>query len=62
LEQHGVNIQTKIEELEYVNQSYIEREKAKDDSIAMLVDQIMTLTERLKELERKQYQEQIPFN
>ena len=38
-----------------------ERDKAKDDSISMLSDQILTLTERLKELERKQYQHQIPY-
>ncbi len=39
----------------------MEREKAKDDSIAMLADQLLTLTERLKKLERKQ-QSQFQFN
>jgi integrase len=62
LERQGADIQTKIEELELINQSYREREKSKDDSIAMLADQLMTLTERLKEVERKQYQQQIPYN
>ena len=61
LERQGADIQTKIEELELINQSYREREKSKDDSIAMLADQLMTLTERLKELERKQSQQQIPY-
>jgi hypothetical protein len=51
-----------MEELEYLNQSHMEREKAKDDSIAMLADQILTLTERMKDLERKQYQQQIPYS
>jgi len=38
-----------------------ERDKTKDDSISMLADQILTLTERLKELERKQQQQQIQY-
>ena len=50
--------QTKIKELEFISQSLRERDKTKDDSISMLADQILTLTERLKELERKQYQQQ----
>ena len=62
LERQGADIQTKIEELEFLNQSLRERDKTKDDSISMLADQIMTLTERLKDLERKQYQQQIPYS
>src|SRR5690348_14689648 len=62
LERQGADIQTKIEELELLNQSYREREIAKDDSIAMLADQLLTLSERLKEIERKQYQQHIPYN
>jgi len=62
LERQGADIQTKIEELEFVNQSLRERDKTKDDSISMLADQILTLTERLKMLERKQYQQQIPYS
>ena len=61
LERQGADIQTKIEELEYLNQSMRERDKTKDDSISMLADQILTLTERLKELERKQQQQQIQY-
>jgi hypothetical protein len=55
LERQGADIQAKIEELELLNQSLRERDKTKDDSISILADQIMTLTERLKDLERKQY-------
>ena len=61
LERQGADIQTKIEELEILNQSMRERDKTKDDSISMLADQILTLTGRLKELERKQQQQQIQY-
>jgi integrase len=57
LERQGADIQAKIEELEFLNQSLRERDKSKDDSISLLADQIVTLTERLKELEQKQYQQ-----
>ena len=56
LERQGADIQTKIEELELLNQSLRERDKSKDDSISMLADQLVNLTERLKELEQKQQQ------
>ena len=62
LERQGADIQTKIEVLEYQNQSLRERDKTKDDSISMLADQILTLTERLKDIERKQQQSQFQFN
>jgi uncharacterized coiled-coil protein SlyX len=52
------DIQSKIEELEYLNQTFIERDKTKDDFISMLADQLMVLTERLKEVERKQQPQQ----
>jgi len=61
LERQGADIQTKIEELEILNQSLRERDKTKDDSISMLADQILTLTDRLKEIERKQ-QSNFQFN
>ena len=61
LERQGADIQSKIEELEFLNQSLRERDKTKDDSISMLADQILTLTERLKDLERKQYQQQFQY-
>jgi len=56
LERQGADIQSKIDELELLNQSLRERDKSKDDSISLLADQIVNLTERLKELEQKQYQ------
>jgi hypothetical protein len=45
---------SKVEELEEVNQSLRERDQRKDDAITLLSDQLLTITERLKELERKQ--------
>jgi len=54
LERQGADIQSKIEELEYLNQSLRELDKTKDDSISMLSDQLIALTDRLKDLERKQ--------
>ena len=45
---------SKVNELEEVNQSLRERDTRKDDAIAMLSDQLLTITERLRELERKQ--------
>ncbi|MBA3284079.1 MAG: site-specific integrase [Nitrosopumilus sp.] len=54
LERQGADIMSKVNELEEVNQSLRERDVRKDDAIAMLSDQLLTITERLKELERKQ--------
>ncbi len=54
LERQGADIMSKVNELEEVNQSLRERDRSKDDAIAMLSDQLLTITERLKELERKQ--------
>ena len=61
LERQGADIQSKIEELEYLNQSLRERDKTKDDSISMLADQLIALTERLKEIERKQQQPTVSY-
>ena len=54
LERQGADILSKVNELEEVNQSLRERDKSKDDAITMLSDQLLTITERLKELERRQ--------
>ena len=62
LERQGADIQSKIDELELLNQSLRERDKSKDDSISLLADQIVNLTERLKEIEQKQYQNKSNFN
>jgi prefoldin subunit 5 len=48
------DIQSKIEELEELNQSLRNRDKMKDDAIAQLSDQVMALTARMQEFERKQ--------
>jgi hypothetical protein len=54
LERKGADIQSKVDELEELNQSLLERDRTKDDAIAQLSDQLMTLTVRLQEVERKQ--------
>jgi integrase len=54
LERHGADIQSRIDELEELNQSLRERDRTKDDAIAQLSDQLMTLTVRLQEIERRQ--------
>jgi integrase len=54
LERQGADIQSKVEELEYVNSSLRERDKVKDDAISHLSDQLIALSTRLQELERKQ--------
>ncbi|MGE5661191.1 MAG: hypothetical protein ACM3X1_02980 [Ignavibacteriales bacterium] len=53
LERQGADIQSKIEELEELNQSFRERDKMKDDAIAHLSDQLMALTARIQDLERR---------
>ena len=55
LERQGADIQSKINELEELNQSFRERDKMKDDAIAHLSDQLMALTARTQDLERRQY-------
>jgi len=54
LERHGADIQSKVEELEELNQSLRRHDKMKDDAIAHLSDQLVAITSRLQELERKQ--------
>jgi hypothetical protein len=54
LERQEADIQTKVEELEDLNQSLRNRDKMKDDAISQLSDQLMALTTRMQELERKQ--------
>ena len=38
----------------FVNQALRNRDKMKDDAIAQLSDQVMALTARMQEMERKQ--------
>ena len=54
LERQGADIQTKVEELEDLNQALRNRDKMKDDAIAQLSDQLMAISTRLQELGRKQ--------
>lgn len=54
LERQGVDIQSEIEELEELNQSFSKRDKMKDDAIAQLSDQLMRLAIRLQEIARNE--------
>jgi hypothetical protein len=54
ISKQGADIQSKVEELEDVNSSLRERDKVKDDAIAHLSDQLIALSSRLQELERRQ--------
>ncbi|MGB6595154.1 MAG: hypothetical protein WBE68_26940, partial [Candidatus Nitrosopolaris sp.] len=54
LERQGADIQSKVEELEALNQSMRDRDKLKDDAIAHLSDQLMALTTRLDSIEKRQ--------
>jgi hypothetical protein len=53
LERQGANIQTKVEELEELYQLLRNRDKLKDDAIAHLSDQLLALSTRLQEIERR---------
>jgi hypothetical protein len=54
LERQGAGIQSKVEELELLNQSLNNRDKLKDDAISQLSDQLVGLSTRLQEIERRQ--------
>jgi hypothetical protein len=54
LERQGADIQSKVEELEDLNQALRNRDKMKDDAIAQISDQVMALTARMQEFERRQ--------
>ena len=54
LERQGADIQSKVGELEELNQSLRQRDKIKDDAISQLSDQLMALTTRMQEIERRQ--------
>ena len=53
LERQGADIQSKVEELEQLNQSMRDRDKLKDDAIAHLSDQLIALTARLDSIEKR---------
>ena len=52
LERQGADLQTKIEELQIINQSLRENDKVKEDALAHLSDQLLVLSERIQQLER----------
>jgi uncharacterized coiled-coil protein SlyX len=54
LERKGADIQSKVDELEELNHSLVEHDRTKDDAITQLSDQLVTLTVRLQEIERRQ--------
>jgi integrase len=54
LERQGADIQSKVDELEALNQSMRDRDKLKDDAIAHLSDQLIALTTRLDSIEKRQ--------
>jgi len=54
LERQGADIQTKVEEVKELNQSLRQQDKVKDDAIAQLSDQLVSLSARLQEIERRQ--------
>jgi TolA-binding protein len=45
LERQGADLQTKIEELQIINQSLRENDKVKEDALANLSDQLLILKE-----------------
>jgi hypothetical protein len=53
LERQGADIQTKVEELEALNQAMRDRDKLKDDAIAHLSDQLLAITARLDSIEKR---------
>ena len=48
--EHNEHIQSKVEELEELNQSFRNRDKLKDDAIAQLSDQLLAISIRLQEV------------
>ena len=54
LERQGADIQSKVEELEEINQSLRNPDKLKDDAISQSSDQLVSLSTRLQEIERRQ--------
>jgi hypothetical protein len=55
LERQDADLQTKIEELQLINQSLRENDKVKEDALAHLSDQLLVLSERIQQLEKNRY-------
>jgi hypothetical protein len=54
LERQGADMQSRVEELEQLNQAIMNRDKLKDDAIAHLSDQLIALNARLDSIESRQ--------
>ena len=54
LNRQGADLETKIEELQLINQSLRENDNVKEDALAHLSDQLLVLSERIQQLERNQ--------
>ena len=54
MERQGADLQTKIDELQLINQSLRENDKVKEDALTHLSDQLLILSERIQQLERRQ--------
>ena len=55
LERQDADLQNKIEELQLINQSLRENDKVKEDALVHRSDQLLVLTERIKEWEPKKW-------
>jgi integrase len=55
LKRHGADLETKIEELQDINQVLREKDKMKEDVIANLSDKLIMLSERLDAIEKLKY-------
>jgi integrase len=55
LERQGADLQTKIEELQLINQSLRENDRVKEDALTHLSDQLLILSERIQQLEKNRY-------
>ncbi len=53
LERQGADIETKIDELEVLNNSLREKDKMKDDIISSLSDKLVILSERMEALDKR---------
>ena len=53
LERQGADLQTRVEELQIVNQSLREKDKVKEDALALLSDQVMTLMKEVQNIKKQ---------
>ncbi|MGD1837266.1 MAG: tyrosine-type recombinase/integrase [Nitrososphaeraceae archaeon] len=53
LERQGADLQTRVEELQIINQSLREKDKVKEDALALLSDKVMTLMKEVQNIKNK---------